>query len=78
MLNHKLHQLAPRIFSSNHFTVNSVFREFIHFEVRRGIRDQSEARACDPGDPFGTYEWETSRLELFGISHKKVTLAVPR
>jgi hypothetical protein len=78
MLNHKLHQLTPRIFSSNHFNVNSVFREFVHFEVRRGIRDQNEARACDLGDSFGTYEMETFRLELFGISIKKVTLAVPR
>ena len=67
LLNHKLHQPALKIFPSTTFTGSSVFREFVHFEIRRGIRDQSEARACDLGDPFGTDEWETSQLELSGI-----------
>jgi hypothetical protein len=30
------------------------FQEICHFEERRGARNQSEARACDLGDPFGT------------------------
>jgi hypothetical protein len=54
MLNHKLHQPALKIFPSNAYTGSSVFREFVHFEERRGARDQSEAQACDLGDPFGT------------------------
>jgi len=28
--------------------------DFVHFEVRRGTRGQSEARASDLSGPFGT------------------------